>query len=115
MKVDEFYFPTDCVVLDTELDRNLSNHSPVILGRLFFATANAVIRCKNGVMTLSFGNMTFELNIFHNSFQPHVMDGHEEVKMIDISVVTYLRSLVMKIHWRNAWLFWDKILTLMNI
>jgi len=86
LKVDEFYFPADCVVLDTELDRNLSNHSPVILGRLFFATANAVIRCKNGVMTLSFGNMTVELNVFHTSSQPSIMDDHEEVNIIDVAV-----------------------------
>ena len=38
---------------------------PIILGRPFFATANAIINCRNGVMQLTFGNMTLELNIFH--------------------------------------------------
>ena len=37
-------------------------------------------------MTLSFGNMTIELNIFHTSSQPHVMDDHKEVNVIDISI-----------------------------
>ena len=64
LKVDEFYFPADFVVLDTEPVRDPSNHSPVILGRLFLTTADTVIRCRNGVMILSFGNMIVELNIF---------------------------------------------------
>ena len=38
---------------------------PIILGRPFLATANAIINCRNGVMQLTFGNMTLELNIFH--------------------------------------------------
>ena len=45
LKVDEFYFLADFVVLNTEPVRDPSNHSPVILGRLF--TADAVIRCRN--------------------------------------------------------------------
>ena len=37
-------------------------------------------------MTLLFRNMTVELNVFHTSSQPHVMDDPEEVNMIDVSV-----------------------------
>jgi len=37
-------------------------------------------------MTLLFGNITVELDVFHTSFQPPVMDDHEEVSMIDILV-----------------------------
>ena len=58
----------------------------MIFGRPFLAIVDAVIRCRNGVMTLSFGNLIVELNIFHISSQPHVMDDHEEVNMIDVSV-----------------------------
>jgi len=79
LKVDEFYFPADFVVLDTKAVRDPINHSPVILGRPFLTTADAVIRCGNGVMTLSFENITVELNNFHTSSQPHVMDDHEKV------------------------------------
>ena len=35
---------------------------PVILGRSFLDTANALINCKNGLMKLTFGNMTLEVN-----------------------------------------------------
>ena len=53
------------MVLDTELIESEPNHVPIILGRPFLATANAIINCRNGVMQLTFGNMTLELNIFH--------------------------------------------------
>ena len=74
------------MVLDIEQVRDPSNHFPVILGRLFLTTADVVIRYRNGVMTLSFGNMIVELNIFHTNSQPSIMDNHEEVNMIDVSV-----------------------------
>ena len=65
MKIDKFYYPVDFVVLDTESISSEPNHVPIILGRPFLATANAIINCRNGVMQLTFGNMTLELNIFH--------------------------------------------------
>ena len=40
---------------------------PIILGRPFLATSNAIINYQNGFMQLTFGNMTLELNIFHLS------------------------------------------------
>ena len=65
VKIDKFYYPVDFVVLDTEPIASEPNHVPIILGRPFLATANAIINCRNGVMQLTFGNMTLELNIFH--------------------------------------------------
>ena len=49
------------------------------------ATSNAIINCRNGVMQLTFGNMTLELNIFYFSkkhMQPVEVDC-EEVCIID--------------------------------
>ena len=65
VKIDKLYYPVDFVVLDTEPIANEPNHVPIILRRPFLATANAIINCRNGVMQLTFGNMTLELNIFH--------------------------------------------------
>ena len=65
VKIDKFYYPVDFVVLDIEPIANEPNHVPIILGRPFLATANAIINCRNGVKQLTFGNMTLELNIFH--------------------------------------------------
>ena len=67
VKVDKFYYPVDFVVLDTEQIASGPNHVPIILGRPFLATANAIINCRNGFMQLTFGNMTLELNIFYLS------------------------------------------------
>ena len=65
VKVDKFYYPMDFVDLDTEPVEEGTNQVPIILGRPFFATSNAIINCRNGVMQLTFGNMTLELTIFH--------------------------------------------------
>ena len=85
IQVDKFYYPVDFVVLDTEPVAVGANHVPIILGRPFLATSNAIINCRNGVMQLTFGNMTLQLNIFHLSkkhMQP-VEDDCEEVCIID--------------------------------
>ena len=83
VKVDKFYYPVDFVVLDTEGIACGPNHVPIILGRPFLATSNAIINCRNGVMQLTFGNMTLELNIFHLSNKHKLaegdMQGYEEV------------------------------------
>jgi hypothetical protein len=70
IKVDKFYFPVDFIVIDTELVHDVVNQIPVILGRPFLATANALINCRMGVMKISFVNMTVELNIFNINNQP---------------------------------------------
>ena len=67
VKVDKIYYLVDFVVLDTEPIASGPNHVSIILGRPFLATTNAIINCRNGVIQLTFGNMTLELNIFHLS------------------------------------------------
>ena len=83
VKVDKFYYPVDFVVLDTEPITSGPNHVPIIPGRPFLATSNAIINCRNGVMQLTFGNMTLELNIFHlcnkHKLAEDDMQGSEEV------------------------------------
>ena len=86
IQVDKFYYPVDFVVLDTETAAARANYVPIILGRPFFATSNVIINCRNGVMQLTFRNMTIELNIFHLSKRHMLLveDGLEEVCIIDI-------------------------------
>ena len=43
IKMDKFYYPIDFVVLDTESVAVGSNYVPIILGRPFLATSNAII------------------------------------------------------------------------
>ena len=85
IQVDKFYYSVDFVVLDTEPVAVGANYVPIILGRPFLTTSNAIINCRNGVMQLTFGNMTLELNIFHLSkkhMQP-AEEGPEEICIID--------------------------------
>ena len=65
VQVDKFYFSMDFVVLDTQPMVNQGTQFPVILGRPFLPAANAIRHCRGGLMTLSFGNMTVNLNIFN--------------------------------------------------
>ena len=88
IQVEKFYYPVDFVdffVLDTEPAAVGANYVPIILGRPFLATSNAIIKCRNGVMQHTFGNMTLKLNIFHLS-KMHILpveDDLEEVYIID--------------------------------
>ena len=58
IQVDKFYYPVDFVVLDIEPAVAGANYVPIILGRPFLATSNAIINFRNSVMQLTFGNMT---------------------------------------------------------
>ncbi|RVW83063.1 hypothetical protein CK203_040716 [Vitis vinifera] len=89
VQVDKFYYPVDFVVLDTDPTVKEANYVPIILGRTFLATSNAIINCRNGVMQLTFGNMTLELNIFHlckRHLHPEEEEGLEEVCLINTLV-----------------------------
>ena len=50
IQVDKFYYLVDFVVLDTKPAATRANYVPIILGRPFLATSNAIINCQNGVM-----------------------------------------------------------------
>ena len=79
VKIDKFYYPVDFVVLDTEPIASEPNHVPIILGRPFLATANAIINFRNGVMQLTFGNMTLELNIFHLNNKQKLLETENSI------------------------------------
>ncbi|RVW98334.1 hypothetical protein CK203_034243 [Vitis vinifera] len=89
VQVDNFYYPVDFVVLDTDPIVKEANYVPIILGRPFLTTSNAIINCRNGLMQLTFGNMTLELNIFYMSKKLITLEeekGSEEVCIIDTLV-----------------------------
>ena len=79
VKIDKLYYPVDFVVLDTEPIASEPNHVPIILGRPFLATANAIINCRNGIMQLTFGNMTLELNIFHLNNKQNLLEIENQI------------------------------------
>ena len=58
IRVSEFIYPANFVVLETERVANVANEILVILGSPFLVTVNALINCRNNMMRLFFGNMT---------------------------------------------------------
>ena len=83
VQIDKFYYPVDFLILDTQSVVNVESKIPFILGRPFLATANALINCRNGLMKLSFGNMTLEVNIFHVEKQPRDDDECQGTYMLE--------------------------------
>ena len=98
IQVDKFYYPVDFVVLDTEPVAVGVNHMPIILGRPFLAISNAIINCKNGVMQLTFGNMTLKINIFHlrKKHMHQQEDDSEEVCAIDAILEEQANELLVQ-------------------
>ncbi|XP_021991207.1 uncharacterized protein LOC110887963 [Helianthus annuus] len=80
VKVDEFYYPVDFLVLDYVQIENTKQPN-VILGRPFLATANALIDCRNGTVDITFGNRKVRLNAFARASDSLVND---ECFMADI-------------------------------
>ena len=70
IKASEFIFPGEIVVLETASAENPRGQIPMILGRPFLATLNALINCRSGLMKLTFSNMIIDLNIFNLGNQP---------------------------------------------
>jgi hypothetical protein len=69
IQVNKFIYQVDFIVLDTQLVET-HNWILIILGRPFLATSNALINCRNGVMKLSFRNMTLKMNVFNICNKP---------------------------------------------
>ena len=65
IKIDNFIFFVDFIILEIEPVVNPKAYISIILERPFLATVNIEINCQNGLMKLSFENMTIELNIFN--------------------------------------------------
>ena len=78
VKVNNFYYLMDFVVRDIKPMAESTHQVPIILRRPFLGTTNAIINCRNGVMQLTFGNMTLELNIFHLSNRDKPAEDKEQ-------------------------------------
>src|SRR3954469_11183835 len=84
VKIEHFYYPVDLVVIDTEPVQDMSHQTRMILMRPFLATSNALINCRNGLMKISFGHLTLELNVFHvNNRQEDEENEEDEDSEVD--------------------------------
>ncbi|XP_022859339.1 uncharacterized protein LOC111380103 [Olea europaea var. sylvestris] len=94
VQIDKFCYLVDFLVLDLNEDVNVNSKIPIILGRPFLPTANALINCRNGLMKLSFGNMTLNVNIFHIMKQPEKDDECHQLYMIDVLIEKEVHALI---------------------
>jgi hypothetical protein len=101
VQVDKFIFPVDFIVLDTQ-PVETCNSIPVILGRPFLATSNALINCRKGVMKLSFGNMTLEINVFNICKQPGDDNDLQEVDFIEKIIYDQFENTSSKIEFNES-------------
>ena len=107
IQVDKFYFPVDFIVIDTQpsVSSSVPNSIPVILGRHFLATSNALINCRNGVLKISFENMTAELNIFNVNKQPGEFEDIREVGCVDTIVQEHFKREIVEDNLERALVF----------
>ena len=62
LQIDKFYYPIYFLIFDTQTAVDTESKIPIIIGRTFLATLNALINCKNGLTKIFFfDNMTLEV------------------------------------------------------
>jgi len=64
IKVREFMFPVDFVVLETKVVMSLENEIWVMLGRPFLDTLNSLFKYKDREIKLTFEDMIIESNVY---------------------------------------------------
>ncbi|XP_057811782.1 uncharacterized protein LOC131026018 [Salvia miltiorrhiza] len=92
VKVNEFIFPADFVVLDFEEDKTI----PLILGRPFLATGRALIDVANGELTLRVNDESHTFSIYR------ALKFYDEKEDIDIEECKLL-SLVDSCDTPSSW------------
>ncbi|XP_076948287.1 uncharacterized protein LOC143620479 [Bidens hawaiensis] len=80
--IEDFCYPVDFLVLNY-VTVDPKRQPNVILGLPFLTTANALIKCRTGVVDMSFGNKNLQLNVFSNVSNPLVSDEYFAAEVID--------------------------------
>ncbi|XP_026399671.1 uncharacterized protein LOC113295555 [Papaver somniferum] len=83
VQVENFIYPVDFVILDTQPVSSQDINIQIILGRLFLSTANAVIHCQTGLVEFSFGNQKISVNVLKALQAPPDPERYEFICMID--------------------------------
>ncbi|XP_057755829.1 uncharacterized protein LOC130975011 [Arachis stenosperma] len=88
VKVGEFIFPADFVILDTEEEGNNS----IILGRPFLATARAIIDVEKGEIIFRVHNEQMVINVFKSIQHIPEQENYVRVDMIESLVEEMLEE-----------------------
>ncbi|XP_038887906.1 uncharacterized protein LOC120077879 [Benincasa hispida] len=76
VQVDKFIFPTDFVILDYEVDREI----PIILGRPFLATGRALIDVQKGELTIRVDDQKVKFNVFNALKYPGDIENYQYIE-----------------------------------
>ncbi|KAD5961847.1 hypothetical protein E3N88_13320 [Mikania micrantha] len=93
VKIGEFCYPEDFLVLDYE-QITKKEQPTVILGRLFLATANAQINCRDNTVSMTFGNRI--TNKSHSHYNVIGRGTIEKGFMFDRSQVKDAKKIVIE-------------------
>ncbi|XP_026459719.1 uncharacterized protein LOC113360425 [Papaver somniferum] len=83
VQVENFIYPVDFVILDTQHVCSQDINIPIILGCPFLSTANAIIHCQTGLVKFSYGNQKISVNVFKALQAPPDPEYYESICMID--------------------------------
>ncbi|RDX89498.1 hypothetical protein CR513_28772, partial [Mucuna pruriens] len=87
VQFDELIFPTDFYMLDME-DETLGKGSTLILGRSFLMTARTKIDVHAGTLSMEFGDILLQFNIFEATKNPM-----EDTPLFGIDLIDKLQPL----------------------
>ncbi|XP_035845074.1 uncharacterized protein LOC118491410 [Helianthus annuus] len=104
VKVDEFYYPVDFLVLDYSSADPVQQQN-IILGRPFLNTAHAVIDCRYGTVDMTFGNRKMRLNVFTNGtnvydecFVANFIDEYDPKEFEEEILGSCVRGVSLQVH-----------------
>ncbi|XP_035842040.1 uncharacterized protein LOC118488794 [Helianthus annuus] len=104
VKVDEFYYPVDFLVLDYSSADPIQQQN-IILGRPFLNTAHAVIDCRYGTVDMTFGNRKMRLNVFTNGtnvydecFVANFIDEYDPKEFEEEILGSCFRGVSLQVH-----------------
>ncbi|GJU49553.1 DNA-directed DNA polymerase [Tanacetum coccineum] len=91
IKIDRFVFQVDFVVLDMKKDHKI----PIILGRPFLATANAMIDVFNKKISFKVRNETITFDLEKSvRFPPSDDDTCHSTNIIDLSILEHVQEIL---------------------
>jgi hypothetical protein len=96
IRVGEFQFPADFIVLDISPGPEVLEKTPIILGRPFLATSNAVMNCKTGKVQLSVGEDRMEVDVYSVSTLGEDDEETEELCLIETLTQEHIDTVLYK-------------------
>ena len=92
VKVRQFIFPTDFVIMDIEEDAKI----PLILGRPFMLIANCVVDMGKGNLKMSVDDQKVTFNLFEAMKHPSDHKAYFKVEKVEHEVDMVARAMVLQ-------------------